>query len=318
MEFLKTALSLVGWAFLCLAILNIPAFHHIIFRFPMILIPGFLMANNITLLPDSVDLNVLVCCAISLVVILPLTFLPRVQFSGAFMCSFLPFYLIMKIIVTKIIPLVAKDFQPTVWTTVIVWSVSILGALIALVFEKDFMFPRELKRKWIIILDRGAAAFFVAATLLFPMLFFWDNYVRYLLFTIPLAVMQYVLDVLLYDWFLKFTFTPPLTQEEREAMARREARREKRRNSLPAKALRGAGRAGLGTLRLGFGVLTGVANLLGADIENPIPSPNSFTNPYEQMEKDYNERIRPQREREEYERIQKETDDAIKFYNENY
>lgn len=325
MGFIKAALALIGWAFLCLAILNIPILHQVTSRVLLVLLPGFLLGYNVNLFPDSLELNMVVWFAITAVVILPLTLLPRIKCAGIFMVTFVPDYAVVRIIVEKIIPIFAKDFQKTVWTTAIVWGVSLLCTVLFLIVIKEEIDLPELKRKWVKILDRVIASVIVAVSLLSPMLLYSDNVVKFTLAAAIVAVVQYFLDVLLFDWFVRTDFDPPPTEEEMEARARREARREKRRNSLPAKMARGVGRGvvgvakfGLGTLHVGGKVVTGVANLMGADIDNPIPNPNIITDPYALMEKDYYERILPQREMEEEAmRIQKDTEFANEHYWDN-
>ena len=49
-----------------------------------------------------------------------------------------------------------------------------------------------------------------------------------------------------------------------------------------------------------------------------FPDPKKITNPYEQMEQDYQNYIRPEEERREAQRIEEETEAAIRYYNENY
>lgn len=318
MGFFKAALALFGWVMLCLAILNIPVYHKISSRVTLSLLLGCILANNITLFPENLWLNLLVWIAIAAAVTVPLTLLPRIKCAGTFLVAYLPFYAVMRLIVDKIIPILFKGFEKTVWTTVIVWGVSLVGAVILLISVKDQLALPELNRKWVKISDRVIASVIGAVSILSPMLLYAYKLWLFCLAAAIGAVILYFFDVLVFDWYVRTDFDPPLTPEEEEAMARREERREKRRNSLPAKMLRGAGRFGLGTLHLGGKLIVGVANLIGADIDNPIPGPDIFTNPYEQMEKDYYDHILPQREREEEARLQKESEDAIRYYDENY
>ena len=324
MGFFKTVLSLIGWGFLALAILNIPAFHKITGRLILTVLPGFILAGNIPLFPGREWLDILVWIAIMAVIMIPLSFLPRIQCACVIMTTFFPAYLDMKIIVDKIIPLLFKEFEKTVWTTVIVWGVSFLFTFMLLITFKEDMTLMELKRKWLIILDRIVASIIVAISVLTPMMYYSDKLGYFALAGAIGTVVFYFLNVLLYDWYYKTDFNPPPTEEERAAMARREARREKRRNSIPAKVARGTFRGvvgvakfGLGTLYVGGQVVSGVANLLGADVSNPIPKPNIMDS-YAQMEYDYYNYHLPRQQQEEYEQYLKDTEAANKYYDENY
>lgn len=325
MGFFKTALSLIGWIFLCLTIMNIPAFHKFTSRAILVLIPGFILGTTVVLFPERIWLSVLVWMAIMVLVIVPLTLLPRIKCAGIFMVTFPCAYTVMRLVVDKIIPLLFKNFQKTVWTTVIVWGVALLSTLLFLIITKeDITFP-ELKRRWVKILDRVIASVIAAVSLLIPMMLYSDNLLHFGLATAVGTVVLYFFDVLAFDWFVRTDFDPPPTEEEREAMRRREERREKRRNSLPAKVARGAGKGVLGVAKLSLGVLhvggavfAGVTTLMGLDGSNPIPHPNDIIDPYTKMEQDYNNYYRPEEERQEAARIQRETEAAIKYYNENY
>ena len=326
MGFFKTVLSLIGWGFLAMAILNVPAFHKIIGRLILTVLPGLLLASAVPLFPDRIWLDILVWLGIMVLIMIPLSFLPRIQCACVIMSTFFPAYYAVWIVVNKIIPLLFKEFETTFWTTVIIWGLSFLATFLALVVFKDDINLMELKRKWLIIPDRIMASIIVTISILVPMIQYSDKIGLFILAGVIGTVIFYFLNVLLYDWYCKTDFDPPPTEEERAAMARREARREKRRNSIPAKVARGTFRGvvgvakfGLGTLYVGGQVVSGVANLLGADMPNPIPKPDAIIDPYAQMEQDYYNYEYPRILQEEYEQNRKDSEAAArKYYEENY
>jgi len=324
MAFIKAALALMGWAFLCLLILNIPAFHKISSRAVLILLVAALLGNNIPLLPDRPWLALLLWISLSCAVVIPLTLLPRVKCAGIFMVSFLSFYAVMRLITEKIIPILFKNFQKTGWTTVIVWALAILGSFLFVAMAKEDVRLPELKQKVFNWVDRFFGSFILALSLLAPMLLYSDHMGRFFLAAGILTVAVWFLDALLFSWFLNLDLDPPPTQEELEAEQRREERREKRRNSLPAKLVRGTfrgigitARAGVKVLHLGGAVVSGIADLAGLNVDNPIPDPAPL-DPYAQMEKDYREHILPQEKMAAEIENQKNQEAALKFYEENY